>query len=45
MTHVIRKQGNAVAHDNAPPHTVLGRGLLFLYAAALLWPDMTRSDQ
>jgi hypothetical protein len=38
-------QNNPNAHDNAEPHTQLGRGLLCLYAAALLWPDMTGSNQ
>jgi hypothetical protein len=41
MAHLLRKQGNILKHGKPEPRTIPARGLLSLYAAAILWPELS----
>jgi hypothetical protein len=41
MAHLLRKQGNIVKHGRPEQRTLLARGLITLYAAAILWPELS----
>jgi hypothetical protein len=41
MAHLLRKQGNILKHGNPDPKTIPARRLLSLYAAAILWPELS----
>lgn len=42
LAHVVRKQRNVVAHPGKSQHSTKVRVLLVLFAAALLWPELTK---
>jgi hypothetical protein len=41
MAHIVRKQRNAFAHNKAAQTDATARILISLYAAALLWPNLS----
>ncbi len=41
LAHFIRKQRNIMAHDGVEQHTCTARMLMSLYAASLLWPELS----
>lgn len=45
LAHIIRKQRNIAAHQNENQRNLAARTLLTLFAAALLWPDLSRHQE